>query len=178
CDLDRIDLVAADSTGLSAEDVLQRTKQAVRIFSVDGGHDAETALSDMLLSERTTCPGGVVLLDDAFNEQWVGVIEAAARYLLQSDHRLVPFLLAGNKMFFTTGPAEADNYRSRMQRALAKASQKVEKFFGYPVLIAWPTPLSTRAHAISLILGDSGLQTLRRSRRLLKRLGVGSRSDA
>lgn len=164
CELKRIDLVASDSTSISAVDIRNLTIEPVRIFSVDGGHDAETALSDMRLAAQALAPGGVVLLDDIFNEQWCGVVEAAARFLLLSDHNLIPFFYAGNKMFFASGKEYADMYRSRMANDLVNASKKVETFFGHDVLIAWPTPVSARARVASLVLGEAGLQAFRQSK--------------
>jgi hypothetical protein len=108
CDLEGIELVATDSTKLRAEDILRHTRAPVRMFSIDGGHDAETALSDLHLASRVLIRGGLVLLDDIFNEQWPGVIEATARFLQEPSHGLVPFCHAGNKMYVATGSEAAD----------------------------------------------------------------------
>ena len=167
CDLERIDLVAVDSTSLRPEDVSKRSQQTIRMFSVDGGHDANTALSDIRLAGKVISTGGLVFVDDTFNEQWCGVIEATARFLQQSDHGLIPFLQSGNKMFFTTSQCKADDYRERMTRELSDVSVKVEKFFGYPVLIAWQAQMSKAATAFSLLVGDEGLKILRGAKRLL-----------
>ena len=178
CDLERIDLVPCDSTKLRPEDILDRTARRVRIFSVDGGHDAETALNDMYLAAQVLSPAGVVLLDDIFNEQWCGVVEAAARFLLQSDHNLVPFFHAGNKMFFAAGREHADRYRDLMAHDLGDVSTKVEKFFGHPILIAWPTPMSAKARAASLIVGETGLRALRQNKLLSVLRGTLTRSSS
>jgi Methyltransferase domain len=166
CDPERIELVTVDSTRLKAEDILHYTRERIRMFSIDGGHDAETALGDLRLAARVLIPGGLVLLDDIFNEQWPGVIEAAARFLQERGHGLVPFCYAGNKMYLATGREAADWYRERMGTALTDVSTKTESFFSHPVLIAWPSAMSPRAKAISLVLGKSALQYFRRSKLL------------
>lgn len=162
CDMERIKLVAANSTALQPDDIMKLTRQAARIFSVDGGHDVDTALSDMRLASRVMSPAGVVLLDDIFNDRWCGVVEAAARYLM-SDHELIPFFYAGNKMFFAASAEYADAYRELMGKALNDVSLKVDTFFGYPILMAWELPKSTRAKIIAKVFGESALRTLRRS---------------
>jgi hypothetical protein len=175
CEMSRIKLVACDSTKLHAEEVLRLAVNSVRIFSVDGGHDARTALSDMCLAEQVLAPGGVVLLDDIFNEQWCGVVEAAARFLLRSDQGLVPYFYAGNKMFFANGREFADKYRERMTRELGDESIKVETFFGHPVLIAQLKRRSVKAKMAAAVLGETGFRVLRESRLWLALRGGSSR---
>jgi hypothetical protein len=174
CDLERIELIAADSTKLKAEDILRHTKAPVRMFSIDGGHDAETVLVDLRLASRVLSPGGLVLLDDIFNEQWPGVIEAAARFLREPGHGLVPFCHAGNKMYLANGREAADWYRERMGAELADVSIKIERFFAHPVLIAWLPTMSPRAKAVSLVLGEPALRYFRRNKLLsvLRRRGA------
>jgi hypothetical protein len=165
-DLGRIELVATDSTKLKPEDILRHTRAPVRMFSIDGGHDAETALGDLRLASRVLIHGGLVLLDDVFNAQWPGVIEAAARFLQESGHGLVPFCHAGNKMYFAAGREAADWYRARMGAELADVSTKTESFFAHPVLIAWPPAMSSRAKVVSFVLGEPALRYFRRSKLL------------
>jgi hypothetical protein len=166
CDLQRIELIAADSTKLQPEDVLRHTRIPVRMFSVDGGHDVGTALSDLRLASGVLSPGGVVLLDDVFNAGWPGVVEAATRFLQEPDHQLVPFCHAGNKMYLAAGREAADWYRERMCSELSDVSTKTEHFFGHPVMIAWVPAMSARARAVSLVFGESALRYLSRSKLL------------
>jgi hypothetical protein len=154
--------------------VLQYAQGPARMFSVDGGHDADTALSDLLLADSVMSPGGLILLDDVFNPQWPGVVDATARYLLGS-HGGVPFCHAGNKLFLATGREMADWYRKRLQADLADMSIKTERFFDVPVLVALPYPISPTAKVISYVVGELGLHYLRQST-LLSALRRGFRS--
>ena len=72
-----------------------------RLFSVDGGHTKETALSDLLTIEKYTTDGGIVMLDDFLHADWMGVTEAAIEYSKISK-KLQPFAFDGKKLFYTT----------------------------------------------------------------------------
>src|SRR5690606_31954832 len=45
----------------------------IRIFSVDGSHTAAMTEHDLRLAAQTLELGGIVILDDYFNEQWPDV---------------------------------------------------------------------------------------------------------
>lgn len=52
-----------------------------RIFHVDGGHNPDEALADLLLAADCTVDSGVIILDDPFRSEWPGVTEALVRFL-------------------------------------------------------------------------------------------------
>jgi hypothetical protein len=126
-DLENLKLIACVSTRLSSEDALREVQSRVRLFSIDGGHDAEVALSNLRVARVVLLQGGVVVVDDVFNEQWCGVAEAVCRVMLE-ERALVPFLAAGNKLLLTTDSKGAEACSARMQASDYDAFYKTERF--------------------------------------------------
>ncbi|MEG4311023.1 MULTISPECIES: hypothetical protein [unclassified Microcoleus] len=46
--------------------------------------------------------GGVVILDDYYNQEWPGVHEGFIKYMIFHNKNLAPFAYHGNKLFLTT----------------------------------------------------------------------------
>ena len=59
-----------------------------RLLSIDGGHNAPTVLSDLLLAEAVIVRGGIVVLDDFNNDDWLGVREGYYMYALGSNEKV------------------------------------------------------------------------------------------
>ena len=106
-----------DSTKLEPAKLRELAGDAIRFFSVDGGHTEEIVFSDMKLAEATLADGGVVVADDVFNEQWPGVSVGTLRYLSDGP-KLTPFLIGFNKVYFTQ-PEYCDFYRGEVESALS-----------------------------------------------------------
>jgi hypothetical protein len=70
------------------------------LFSVDGGHTYECALSDLQLADAVLAERGVVILDDFFNELWPEVAMGAMAFLRSSGARLQPFAISPGKVYF------------------------------------------------------------------------------
>ena len=49
------------------------------MLSVDSGHSLETTLHDVNMAACTVRDGGIVIVDDWFNQEWTGVQEATTR---------------------------------------------------------------------------------------------------
>ena len=137
-----IHCISRDSTELSAADVVKIESEygKFRIISIDGGHTAEHTINDFNIASNLICNGGVVILDDYYNQDWPGVHEGVAYLFLHNRPKLVPFLVAPNKLFFTT-----ISYRKKMfdlitnfikNRAtrLEKGRLKIVKMYGYDVI--------------------------------------------
>jgi len=75
--------------------------QRFRMLSVDGGHTHETTLNDLLLACNILSAGGIVILDDFVNRDWLGVAAGVFDFI-RSQEELVPFLWLANKLFLTT----------------------------------------------------------------------------
>lgn len=90
----------------------------LRFLSVDGGHSAETVMSDLALAVAAIARGGIVALDDFTSSDWMGVREGLYRFLCPEAHEwtrrnatrwcggrrltLAPFLQVCNKLYLTT----------------------------------------------------------------------------
>lgn len=101
----------------------------LRFVSVDGGHTAEIAEHDLATAEAAIAEGGIIVLDDAFNEQWPGVCDGVHRYFERRPN-LVPFAIGANKTYFCR-PSHHDIYHDA---AVAAASSITStEFLGQPV---------------------------------------------
>ena len=88
--------IQSDSA-LLAPELLPR----IRLFSVDGAHTADMTEHDLRLASRVLVHGGIVMLDDYFNEQWPDVSVGANRVI--ADGTLVPFAITPGKLLLTNG---------------------------------------------------------------------------
>jgi hypothetical protein len=52
-----------------------------RMFHIDGGHNPDEALADLILASKVLHKQGVIILDDPFREEWPGVTEALVNFL-------------------------------------------------------------------------------------------------
>jgi hypothetical protein len=104
-----------------------------RLISVDGGHTGAITLSDLQLAEQCLIPGGIVVLDDILNADWLGVITGLSDYL-KTGGKLIPFALSVNKLYLTTDARFAKTYAAglRSHFPLALVKRNVE-FFGYGI---------------------------------------------
>jgi hypothetical protein len=100
------------------------------LISIDGGHNAEITSHDLNVSEGALANGGVIILDDCFNETWPGVVEGVHEYFA-SPRSIVPFGIGANKTFFCHEPF-AHRYAAVL-RAMDPASL-MRDFLGSPVV--------------------------------------------
>ena len=133
-DVERIVVKSRNSLAMTPAEV-RADAGPVRLFSVDGGHTADITASDLALAEGSLCPGGIVILDDYFNESWPGVSEGAARYLSSGASQLVPVAIGGNKFMLTNSGDLAAKYREAL-RALPDGYVVADQIvFGLPVVV-------------------------------------------
>lgn len=103
-----------------------------RLISVDGGHTGPITLSDLKLAESCMVPGGIVVLDDVLNADWLGVITGLVQYLAEGS--LIPFAISTNKLYLTTDKKSAKTYASDLRAGFPFALTKRDvEFFGHTV---------------------------------------------
>jgi len=127
-------LISADSRDLSSVSLIEAAGGQFRLFSVDGGHEAETVFHDLVIAAGALCAGGVILLDDFFNEGWPGVADGTCRFFAsQKFPDFVPFAVAQNKVLIGAR-AYAENYRKALMSALKdRAKIRESTLFGHNV---------------------------------------------
>jgi hypothetical protein len=145
CDIDRVKVNSANSLQLTPEQIVDECGGKVRLFSIDGGHTAETTFNDLSLAGKSIRDGGVIVADDYFNEAWPGVSEGVCRYFQRNEAGLVPFAIGGNKLFITNDAAMAKRYARHIDRSRKGFERKKGIAFGNEVLIITSASGSLRA---------------------------------
>jgi len=137
CDLERIVIKTKNSLELTPEEILKDCDGRPRLFSIDGGHSAEITQNDLALAADTVCEGGVIILDDFFNEAWPGVAEGTCRYIIKNPG-LYPVAIVGNKVMLTNVKSAADSYVSNLSFSFTGYISKKTTFFDQPVVCYRP----------------------------------------
>lgn len=75
---------------------------------IDGGHSSEQTYLDLRFCTAISLLGGIVAIDDYFNEAFPGVSEGTARFLLDHPHSLQPVALGHNKVLLQKQPTPAE----------------------------------------------------------------------
>lgn len=129
-DLDRLVVYEGDSMHLNPERLIEMAGGQLRMISIDGGHTPEITEHDLSVSESALAPGGVVILDDCFNEAWPGVVEGVHRYF-STPRSIVPFGVGANKTFFCHR-SYSQTYSAVLKTLDPKSVTR--EFFGAPVV--------------------------------------------
>jgi hypothetical protein len=106
-------LLRKDSATVTAAELAALAGGQFRLFSVDGAHTAPAVASDLRLAAATLVDGGVVIVDDYYNDVWPGVAEATLNHLtatIAEPGRLVPFGIFSTKVFLSS-PRLSARYR-------------------------------------------------------------------
>ena len=128
-DTARLVLHPGNSMDLTGAELVRLAEGKLRFISVDGGHTAEITAHDLAVADAALAEGGIIVLDDAFNEQWPGVADGVHRHFARRP-TLVPFAIGANKTYFCR-PSHRDAYR---EAAAAVASHiTTTEFLGEPV---------------------------------------------
>jgi methyltransferase family protein len=159
---------AGDSTKISGDDVVRLAGGRVRLFSIDGGHTAPTTEHDLATADQALAVGGVVILDDYFNEQFPEVSVGTMNYFREA-RGIVPFAIGGNKVMFCDR-AHAAAYAEGLKSCAREVEER--SFLGAPVV--W---LNFAKPSLAVRIGKTGLWRLvrdtaggRLARRLYKAL--------
>jgi hypothetical protein len=159
----RLVIHEGDSTQLTAEKLLEFGRGPFRLFSIDGGHTAEITAHDLSTAEGALAEGGIVILDDCFNEEWPGVSDGVHRYFSQ-PRSIIPFAIGAGKTFFTH-PAFARQYAAVLEKMDAKAVE--HEFLGERVVCFAYKPRTLAAWVRKV---DAGRMIRRAYHDLLSRL--------
>lgn len=108
----------ADSHDLDGMALQALAGGPLRIISVDGGHTAELTEHDLRTACDALTDGGVVVLDDCFNEFFPAVSEGAQRFL--RDRHDIRAVGAGGNKTFLCHEAYADTYREAIAQRAAQ----------------------------------------------------------
>ncbi|MGB6194587.1 MAG: class I SAM-dependent methyltransferase, partial [Terracidiphilus sp.] len=128
--LDRLVIHEGDSMQLTSDSIAELGRGPFRMISIDGGHSPEITAHDLSVSEAALVSGGVILLDDCFNEAWPGVSNGVHQYFSEL-RSVVPFGIGGGKTFFCHRPF-ADRYAATLIAMDPKAVSR--EFLGSQVV--------------------------------------------
>ena len=135
-DTSRLVVYEGDSAQLTAGKLLELGRGPFRLISVDGGHTAETVAHDLAISEGALAEGGIIILDDCFNEMWPGVADGVHQYFSE-PRTVVPFGIGANKVFFCHRTF-AQLYTAALGKLDSNAVE--QEFLGHPVICFAVTP--------------------------------------
>jgi hypothetical protein len=137
----------ADSRLLSGADVLALAGGPVRLFSIDGGHTVELTTCDLRTAVGCLADGGIIVVDDVYNEIFPAVGEGAHAFMRSDEAAdLVPLVIAGNKTVLVQrswAPRYVDTVEfTRVKMQLHRYDHEL---WGEPVICLekWPLPKRT-----------------------------------
>ena len=139
CDLSRIKIFSQNSMNLSAEKILEDAGSKVKLFSIDGGHTAEIVYNDLSVAAASLCSGGVIVIDDVFDEGWPGVSEGTCKFLA-ANKQLLPFAVFDDKAAFTNTEEMHDIYFNKLKQLTPEFLMKESEYFGKKVIVLYESP--------------------------------------
>jgi hypothetical protein len=98
-DMRRLVVYEGDSNALDGAALKRLAGGPYRLISIDGGHTAETTAHNLAIAVEALALGGVIILDDYFNEMWPGVSEGVHRYF-REPRGILPFATGANSILF------------------------------------------------------------------------------
>jgi len=100
---------------------------------IDGLHSAEGTYSDMRLCAQVVVPGGLVALDDYFNQRFPGVCEGALLFERRHPGVLTPIAVGFNKVLFQR--AERSDLIERFAREFDYIPTSIATMWDQPVAL-------------------------------------------
>ncbi len=92
-------ICAGDSAKITGNSLIEAAGGKFRFVSIDGGHTAAITAHDLATAETALAPGGIVILDDYFNEMWPEVSVGTTNYF-SAPRGIAPFAIGANKVLF------------------------------------------------------------------------------
>jgi hypothetical protein len=159
----RLVIHQGDSTKVTGDDLKRLAGGEFRLISVDGGHTAEITAHDLGTAETALTRGGIIILDDCFNEMWPGVSEGVNRYFSE-PRSIAPFAIGGNKALFCH-PEFSEIYASASMSGAPTVVR--HEFLGSPVLCGdfAPLPLTQQIGKMPLWKAIKDMPPLKLARR-------------
>jgi hypothetical protein len=130
-DAERLVVHQGNSLDLAPADLTRLAGGNLRLISVDGGHTPEITAHDLAVADGALGKGGIIVVDDVFNESWPGVADGVQRYFAGHPD-LLPFAICTNKTFFCR-PSHRDTYRTAAAAVASDAT--MPEFLGEPVAV-------------------------------------------
>jgi hypothetical protein len=137
-DTTRLVVHEGDSTLLTPSSLCKLGNGPFRLISIDGGHTPEVTAHDLGTAEGALADGGIIILDDCFNEAFPGVAEGVFRFFSQ-PRSIAPFAVGAGKTFFCD-PRYASQYADALRAIPTKSSER--SFLGRDVLCLEFGPLT------------------------------------
>jgi hypothetical protein len=159
---DGIVIEKGDSSLLTGERVKELVGGPIRLFSIDGGHTADLTFADLRTATAALAPGGVIVLDDVYNEIFPAVAEGTNDFM-RSEHPgdLVPFVIGGNKTLFTQREW-VETYRKSVAITITKMQlyRLDHHLWGEPVICLQKFPMHKRTVQYARLARVSGKRRL------------------
>ncbi|MCA1748992.1 MAG: class I SAM-dependent methyltransferase [Parasphingopyxis sp.] len=139
-----VDMRAADSMGLTADDASElrkRTGGGFSLFSVDGCHTVEHTMNDLGFALEVTRRDGIIFVDDYYNANWPGVQEGVAKLYHNQAPRFVPLVYTSNKLFLCNlsfHERYIEAIRAHLKAHHPEARYRDHRRYGYRCLSLFP----------------------------------------
>lgn len=105
----QISIYQGDTQYLMPKWFAERKIPFFRLMSVDASHDLREVLRDFNLAGCLIMDGGIIIADDFGGQSWMGVNSALYNFVFEQS-RVVPFLMAANKLYLTTVSHQEEYY--------------------------------------------------------------------
>lgn len=127
---DKLEIFRSRSEDISPNDIT-RAVGSVRLFSIDGGHTAETTENDLKIANACLSDKGIIALDDFHNRTFPGVAQGVHGFFA-SKPDLVPFVIGHNKLYLCRSGCAEIYQRAVIAKTSAHLMHQTE-FYGHPV---------------------------------------------
>jgi hypothetical protein len=106
-----------------------------RIIHIDGSHEYEACRADLTDYSRWIGDGGVMVIDDYFTRDHLGVAAATLDFLNAPDHGFVPFFASPNKLFLCAATMARRYQKEILLQLDTTILWRVQSIKRHPVLI-------------------------------------------
>ena len=90
--------------------------------------------------------GGIIIVDDYFDEKWPGVSEGTLKHLLLSKSKLIPFAIFDDKILLTNNSNLKTVYLHELSKLIPKYIIKNSRYLDEVVIIIYSSPNKIKDH--------------------------------